>query len=340
MASSHPPSPVVVCFGELLARLSTSESTALADAQQLRLHFGGAEANVAVQLAELGVGARFVGQVPLNPLADAALEQLQRRRVDASHVLRGGHRLGLYFLEPGVGPRPSAVTYDRRGSAMTEVEPGLFDWERIFMGAEWFHWSGITAALGQGPAGVCAEAITAARRFGLKVSCDINYRASLWTPQEAAAVLPSLIQGSDLCFCGVNEANLLLGKGESPGGAIAPPQAAQEVAAQWNLKEVAMLIRSGATADGGQLQGLLWDGGCAHVSAVHELSVVDRIGSGDCFAGAMLYAKMQGMLPGARVAFATAAAVWKHTIPGDWSRGRAAQLQALAEGKGGGIVQR
>jgi 2-dehydro-3-deoxygluconokinase len=330
----------LVCFGEVLARLATRDFLPLADAHQLELHFAGAEANVAAQYSAFGGPASLATRMPDNRLADACLERLRARGVDVVSVLRGGSRVGLYFLEPGFGARASVITYDRAHSAISEVRPGQFDWEAILSGAAWFHWSGITPPLGASTAQVCAEAIAAARRLGVKVSCDVNYRGALWTMEEAAAVMPELVRGSDLLFCGATEARMILGARTEAIGDESYAALTRSITEEYGVEKVAMLIRTGDTAHGGTLRGLGSFQGTAAFSRQHELAVVDRIGSGDSFAGAFLFACASAMEPQAAVEFATAAAVWKHTIPGDWNRASVAEIEALAGGAGGAFVKR
>jgi len=330
----------LVSFGELLARLSTPDYLPLDDAPSLLLHFAGAEANVAVQFAVFGGHAVFVSRLPQNRLADAALEKLRARGVGAADILRGGDRMGVYFLEPGFGPRASVITYDRSHSAMTEIQPGMFDWENILADASWFHWSGITPALGSGAAAACAEARDVALKMGLKISCDVNYRRALWSVEAAASVLPALVRGTHLLFCGANEARQILGAEGPRAGEDSFAELAKSLTQKHDIREVGMVIRTGETAHGGTLRGMLFDGQQAVFSRNHELAVVDRIGTGDSFAGAMLHARMRGLAAQEAVDFATAAAVLNHTIPGDWARGSIEEVEALANGASGGVVRR
>jgi 2-dehydro-3-deoxygluconokinase len=330
----------LVCFGEVLLRLSTPDYLPLADAAALNLHFAGAEANVAVQYAALGGEVSLVSRVPDNRVSEVLLEKLRARGVLTRGVLKGGTRLGLYFLEPGFGARASVITYDRAHSSMATVEPGMFDWEAALSGAEWFHWSGITPALGSHAPTVCAEAVGVARRLGVKISCDLNYRSALWSPDEAAKVMRPLVQGLDLCICGASEARSILGAPPGGEGDLLHERAASWVASTYGIGAVASPIRSGETAQGGTLRGGLFDGTKMAFSRTHELSVVDRIGAGDSFAGALLFAHAAGRTAQESVEFATAAAVWKHTVPGDWIRGSLSDIEALAAGAGGAVVKR
>ncbi|MEY5027632.1 MAG: 2-dehydro-3-deoxygluconokinase [Verrucomicrobiota bacterium] len=341
-ASSTP--PALVCLGEILARLSTPNHLPLADTPALELHFGGAETNVAVQFSELGASAALVSLLPRSPLADAALEKIAARRVDTRHVFRQGNRMGLYFLESGHGARPSTVTYDRTHTAFSMLRPGLFAWESILSGARWFHWSGITPPLGDACAAACEEAITAARTLGVKVSCDVNFRAGLWSPAQAAATLPPLVANADLCLCGATEAQTLLGATPSPDADSEEArfvEVARSMQARHGVKVVAMLIRGGKTADEGSLRGLLVDSsGTPFLSRTHPAPALGRIGSGDSFAGALLFALNAEWPPSECVEFAAAAAAWKHSVAGDWSRGGVPAIQALALGASGATIRR
>ncbi len=341
--------PRLVCFGEVLARFSTRNFLPLADATELEVHFAGAEANVAAQFAAFGGDASLVTRFPSNRFATACQERLRARGVSLSHCLHGGARLGLYFLEPGIGARSSVITYDRAHSAFSEIAPGMFDWEACLANAHWFHWSGITPPLGPQTAAVCAEAVAAARKLGLQVSCDINYRGALWSMEQAASILPPLIHGTDLLFCGATEARKILRASDacsvsdtsSASGSDEGLQAlAESLKSLHAVKHVAMLVRSGETADGGTLRGMFSTPTSTAFSRTHELSVVDRIGSGDSFAGALLHAVSHTLPTAEAVEFATAAAVWKHTIPGDWNRGSLEEIRALALGAGGAFVRR
>ncbi len=330
----------LVCFGEVLARFSTPDHLPLADAPVLNLHFAGAEANVAVQFAALGGEAVLITRVPDNRLADSLLEKLRARGVRTDGVLRGGGRLGLYFLEPGFGPRASVITYDRANSSMATIARGMIDWEETLKGAAWFHWSGITPALGPETPDVCAEALVAARKLGLKVSCDLNYRSALWTTEAASRVMRPLVKDLDLCICGASEARSILGAPDAGGGDGGLALLADWLRDHYGIRSLATPIRTGETAQGGTLRGMYWDGETFAFSRTHELSVVDRIGAGDSFAGALLYALVTRKSAQQAVEIATAAAAWKHTIPGDWFRGSLADVEALAGGAGGAVVKR
>jgi 2-dehydro-3-deoxygluconokinase len=340
MAENAEVSGRLVCFGEVLARFSTQDYLPLVDATALNLHFAGAEANVAVQFSALGGEAALISRLPENRLAETLLEKLRARGVQTRGIVRGGARLGLYFLEPGFGARASVITYDRANSSMATARPGMFDWLTALKGADWFHWSGITPALGPETAAVCAEAMAAARSLGVRVSCDLNYRSALWTSEEASRVMRPLVEGLDLCICGASEARSILGAPVGGEGESLHFRAASWLSETYGMRSVATPIRSGETAQGGTLRGMYFDGTAPVFSRIHELSVVDRIGAGDSFAGALLHARCAGRGARESVEFATAAAVWKHTVPGDWMRGSWSDIEALATGAGGAVVKR
>ena len=338
----------IVCFGEVMLRLTTPGFTTLADAPSLGLAFGGAEANVAVQLAQFGRSVAFVSRLPENGPGDRCIEELRGRGVDTGAVLRGGSRIGVYFLEQGVGQRPGKVTYDRRHSAVSEMQPGMVDWDAVFAGAKWFHWSGITPALGAGCAALCAEACIAAKKRGLTVSFDVNYRAKLWSREAAAAALRPLMRHVDVCIAGESDAVDILGVENQPGDeAQRLPAVARALAELHGFKTVIMSCRAGDSATHVTFRGMIHtDGACAPAAAGsvfsrrHEITVVDRVGAGDSFTGGIICAMLRGDEPARAIEFAAATAAWKHTIPGDWNRGTVAEIEALAGGSGGGRIGR
>ena len=333
--------PDVICFGEVMLRLSAPHFQRFADATFLDLGWGGAEANSAVQLAQLGISTALVSRLPENDLADRCVGALKSRGIDTSHVLRGGERLGVYFVEPGASGRPTKVIYDRQHAAIRDAEPGMFDWDTIFSGAKWFHFSGITPALGDGCAAVCAEACRAAKAHGLTVSFDVNYRARLWPRARAAEVLLPLMEYVDVCVSGEDEAVNVLGAESMEEEETARiPAIAASLAKRHGFKTVAMTCRSSASASDTTFRGMLYTGAGPHFSRQHQISIVDRIGTGDAFAGGLIFALLRGDAPDDAIEFATAAGAWKHTIPGDWNRVTLEELETLASGLGGGRVQR
>ena len=331
----------IVCFGEVMLRLTTPHFSTLADAPSLDVSFGGAEANVAVQLAQFGRNAAFVSRLPENGLGDRCIAELRGRGVDTGAVLRGGARIGVYFLEPGVGQRPGKVTYDRRHAAIAEMKPGMVDWDAVLDGAKWFHWSGITPALGAGCAALCEEACTAAKKSGITVSFDVNYRAKLWSREAAAAALRPLMRHVDVCVAGESDAVDILGVAQQSGDEEERlPATARALAEMHGFRTIGMSCRAGDSATHTTFRGMIHSGGTSAFSRRHEITVVDRVGTGDSFTGGLIHALLRGDEPAPAIEFAAATAAWKHTIHGDWNRGAVAEIETLAGGAGGGRLGR
>jgi 2-dehydro-3-deoxygluconokinase len=326
----------VVTFGELMLRLTPPGHLRLGQTPHFEITFGGAEANVAVILAQLGGSAEFVTKLPDNEVAQRAIHELRGLGVGVGKIVRGGDRIGVYYLEQGASQRPGKVIYDRAHSAIAQAAPWDFAWDAILAGAQWFHWSGITPALSPSAEKATAQALVAARRAGLRVSFDLNYRAKLWRdPQHAGEVLAPLMAGVELCVTSVEEARTVFGI-----EAADEAQAAAALCAKFGFKTVALTQRQGSTADVTSWGATLFREGRAFVSPRHEINNVDRVGAGDSFTGALIFALLRGDAPQKAVDFAVAASTLKHTIPGDYARFTLAEVEALAAGAGGGRVQR
>ncbi len=326
---------MLVTFGELMLRLTTPGRQRFAQAESFEVTFGGAEANVAVTVAQLGGGAEFLTKLPENPVAQRALDELRALGVRVDRSVRGGDRIGVYFLEQGVGQRPGNVIYDRAGSAIAMADPAEFDWESLLAGASWLHWSGITPALSDKAAELTREAVVAARRLGIRVSFDMNYRAKLWTQERAGQVLRPLVEGAHLCLCGPEEARGILGvksEGEHP--------VAQELMERYGFKQVAMSRRRAEHADACQWGGAFFEGGQFWETPWHEVKIVDRLGAGDSFTGGLIFGLLRGQSPGDALNLAVAVSALKHTIPGDYARVNLHEAMALVNGVGGGRVRR
>jgi 2-dehydro-3-deoxygluconokinase len=331
---------VVVTLGEIMLRLSTPGHQRFPQARHLEMNFGGAEANAAVMIAQLGAPARFITRLPENELAQAALDELRGLGVGVDQVVRGGDRLGVYFLEHGASQRAGKVIYDRAHSAMAEAQPRDFDWPVIFQGASWFHWSGITPALSANAAALVAEACLAAKKLGLTVSFDLNFRAKLWNAARAGEVLAPLMAHVDLCLTSAEEARSVFGLPLDPQGADREEKAARSLQERFGFKTVALTMRQADTADSTSWGAMLWSEGRAHFSRRHEIQIVDRVGAGDSFTGALIFALQRNDRPQTALEFAVAASALKHTIAGDYNRVSLAEVEALAAGGGGGRVQR
>ncbi len=326
----------VVTFGELMLRLTPPGRQRFAQAPHFEITFGGAEANVAVLIAQLGGRADFVTRLPANDLAQRAINELRGLGVGTSHIARGGGRIGVYYLEQGASQRAGKVLYDRAHSAIAEAQVGEFDWEKIFAGARWFHFSGITPALSPATAELTAEACAAARHLGLTVSFDLNYRAKLWTCEQAGAVLTPLMQHVDLCVTSAEEARAVFNLECSDD----PVDAAGKLRGRFDFKTVALTQRSGSLACSTGWGAMLFADGTPHFSRRHEIGVIDRVGAGDSFTGALIFSLLRGDAPAQAIEFAVAASTLKHTIPGDYALLTLGEVEALAAGADGGRVQR
>jgi 2-dehydro-3-deoxygluconokinase len=326
---------LLVTFGELLLRLTTPGHERFAQATRLAVDFGGAEANVAVMVAQLGGQASFVTKLPDHEIGQRAVDELQRHGVYTPHIVRGGGRIGLYYLEQGASQRASKVIYDRAHSALAEADPHDFSWPAILEGAAWFHWSGITAALSPACVEMLAEATATARAAGIKVSFDLNYRAKLWTPERAAAVLVPLMKHVDVCIVGEGEAASVFDT-----EAVSDELLAAALAGKFGFGTVCIPQRQASSASSTSFGALLYTNGASHRSRRHEITIVDRVGAGDALTGGLIFALMRGDAPAEAVEFAAAAGALKHTVPGDFPLLNLAEVAALAGGRDGGRVLR
>lgn len=337
----------VITFGEIMLRLAPPGHQRFVQAQSFEASYGGGEANVAVSLAGFGLDAAYVTKLPAHPLGQCALNSLRRYGVDTALITRGGERLGVYYLEKGASQRPSKVVYDRAASAIALAQPEDFDWEAIFEGADWFHFTGITPALGGQLPAICAAACTAARAKGLKVSCDLNYRRNLWSREEAGRVMAGLMEQVDLCIANEEDAadvfgiraagaDLTAGKVDHAGYR----QVAKTLAERFGFERVAITLRESLSASDNNWAGMLYAGGGCHFSKKYPVHIVDRVGGGDSFAAGLIYALLDGRGDAAAIEFAVAASCLKHSIEGDFNLVELAEVEKLAAGDGSGRVMR
>ena len=324
----------VVSFGELMLRLSPPGQERLFQSPRLRTFFGGSEANVAVSLAHFGVRSDYVTRLPHGPVGDAALAALRAEGVGCRGVLRGGERLGIYFVESGADIRPLRVVYDRAGSAFARLNPEELDWDGLLHGADWLHLSGITPALGEGPARAAQEAAAAARARKVKVSVALNYRPALWTGRDPVPVTRALVRGCDLVIGNPGAVQAMLGLG--PGGGAdaesdgALRETAEAIARGLGCHQVALTRREVASASEHGWSAALHDcTGTLHRSRRWQVRVTDRVGGGDSFAAALIHALLEGRGAAQALEFATAASALKLTIPGDFNRVTADEVDAL-----------
>ena len=336
---------MVVTFGEIMMRLATPGYLRVSQAPHLELTYGGGEANVAVSLANYGLETQFVTRLPKNDMAQRAINELRGLGVGTRHIVRGGERIGIYFLESGASQRASKVTYDRAHSAIAGIQPGEVDWDQVFQGAHWFHWTGITPALGDSAAAVTREACEAAKKHGLTISTDLNYRKKLWSREKAGQVMGGLMEFVDVCIANEEDAESVFGiKGaEVTSGQIEHGQyedVARQLTARFNFKQVAITLRESFSASHNGWSAMLYTGGESHFSRRYDMSIVDRVGGGDSFAGGLIFALLRGDAPEKAINFAVAASCLKHSVPGDYNRVTLEEVETLARGDASGRVQR
>ena len=347
----------VVTFGEIMLRLSTPGFTRFTQAQSYDASFGGGEANVAVSLAHFGHDARFVCKLPTHEIGQAAVNRLRQYGVDTRFVARGGERVGIYFLETGASQRPSKVVYDRAHSAVSEMDASEVDWDAAFEGADWFHWTGITPALGPKPQAAVERACRAAKAAGATVSCDLNFRSKLWTTEEAQATMRPLMEFVDVCIANEEDADRSLGVRTEGSGAEAAASAeldeagyarlAERLRSEFGFDAVAITLReSHSASDNGWSAIILGGAGSARPvgeavrSRVYDVRLVDRVGGGDSFAAGLIHGLLTKDAAEEALSFAVAASALKQTIPGDLNLTSAQEVEKLARGSGSGRVER
>jgi 2-dehydro-3-deoxygluconokinase len=341
----------VVTFGEIMLRLATPEHQRFTQANSFCASYGGGEANVAVSLANYGISTEFVTRLPNNDLGLAVLMELKKHSVGTEHIIRGGDRLGIYFLETGAVARPSKVIYDRARSSIANIRPGMIDWEKVFKGEVWFHWTGITPAISEGAAAVCLEAVTMAKKMGLTVSCDLNYRKNLWKWGKAAAeVMPELVRSSDIILGNEEDAEKVFGikpgEGEISAGRV-DASAYRTVCEKMKhmfpkARRIIITLRGSVSADHNTWSGVMYDGEQMLTAPVYHIThIVDRVGGGDSFMGGLIYGLIS--YPGddqRALNFAVAASCLKHTIHGDFNMVSLAEVEQLMKGDASGRVVR
>jgi len=336
---------MVVTFGEIMMRLATPGYLRFSQSPHLELTYGGGEANVAVSLTNYGLQTQFVTRLPNNDMAQRAVNELRGLGVGTQHIVRGGERIGIYFLESGASQRASKVTYDRAHSAIAGIKPGDVDWDQVFQGAKWFHWTGITPALSDSAAAVTREACEAAKKHGLTVSTDLNYRKKLWSREKAGQVMGSLMEFVDLCIANEEDAESVfhIKGGEVTSGQIDHGQyedVARQLTERFKFKQVAITLRESFSASHNGWSAMLYTGGKSHFSRRYDISIVDRVGGGDSFGGGLIYALLRGDGPESAINFAVAASCLKHSISGDYNRVTLEEVETLAKGDASGRVQR
>ena len=337
----------VVTFGEIMLRLAPEGYYRFVQAESFGATYGGGEANVAVSLANYGMDAKFVTKLPKHEIGQAAVNALRRYGVDTSDIVRGGDRVGIYFLEKGASQRPSKVIYDRAGSAIATATTADFDWKKILEGAQWFHFTGITPALNDQVAAICLEACKTAKEMGLTVSCDLNYRNKLWSKEKAGQVMGGLCQYVDVCIANEEDAADVFGIKAADTDVTAGTvnregykDVSKQLADRFGFQKVAITLRESLSANDNNWSAMLYDGGEYYFSKKYKMHIVDRVGGGDSFGGGLICAAMNGYEPQAIIEFAVAASCLKHSIEGDMNMVSMDEVLKLAGGDGSGRVQR
>ena len=337
----------VVTFGELMLRLAPNGYYRFFQNDQMQATFGGGEANVAVSLANYGLDSVYVTKLPKHAIGQAAVDSLRYFGVDTSKVVRGGERVGIYFLEKGASQRGSVCIYDRAYSAISMSKPEDFDWDTIFDGADWFHFTGITPALGGNLVEICKQACIAAKAHGVKISCDLNYRGKLWTREEARTAMTELCQYVDVCISNEEDAKDVFGiEAENTdiyGGKLnheGYKSVAKQLMDKFGFEKVAITLRTSISASDNDWAGMLYDGENYYFSKSYHLHIVDRVGGGDSFGGGLIYALLSDKSGQQAIEFAVAASALKHSVEGDYNRVSVSEVEKLAGGDGSGRVQR
>jgi len=338
----------VVTLGEIMLRLAPPGFARFVQTDGFDASYGGGEANVAVALANFGLEAAFVTKLPAHEMGQAAVNALRRYGVDTRHIVRGGNRIGIYFLERGANQRASKVIYDRAGSAIAEATADEFDWDAIFDGADWFHFTGITPAISPEAAALCLAAAQAARAKNISVSCDLNYRKNLWTKAQANETMAKLMPYVTHCIANEEDAadvfNIHAPATDINAGALNHDgyiDVAKQLTARFGFAQVAITLRQSLSASHNNWGALLYDGTAAHFSPTYEITdIVDRVGGGDSFGAGLIYGLLNGFAPADALHFAVAASCLKHSIEGDFNHVSVAEVKALAAGNASGRVQR
>lgn len=337
----------VITFGEIMLRLAPEGYYRFVQAERYGATYGGGEANVAVSLANYGYDAKFVTKLPKHEIGQSAVNSLRRYGVDTSYIARGGERVGIYFLEKGASQRPSKVIYDRAGSSISTALSEDFNWDEIFEGVDWFHFTGITPALNDAVAEICLEACKKAKEKGITVSCDLNYRNKLWSKEKAGQVMGELCKYVDVCIANEEDAGDVFGIKASntdiTSGQVnheGYKEVAKELAERFNFKKVAITLRSSISANDNNWAAMLYDGSDYYFSKTYLMHITDRVGGGDSFGAGLIYASLEEYEPQAAVEFAVAASCLKHSIEGDFNQVSVEEVKKLAGGDGSGRVQR
>ena len=337
----------VVTFGELMLRLAPEGYLRFLQVEKFQATMGGAEANVAVSLANYGLHAQFVSKLPDHEIGQLAVNSLRKFGVDTSKVVRGGDRVGVYYCEKGASQRPSKVIYDRAGSSIATAKSEDFDWNEILDGVEWFHFTGITPALSDQVADITIEALKECKKRNITVSCDLNFRKKLWSKEKAGKVMGEICKYVDYCIANEEDAKDVFGI-EADDTDITSGKlnregyisVAKKLTDRFGFKGVAITLRESLSANDNNWSAMLYTGGVAYFSKKYAMHIVDRVGGGDSFGGGLIYSLVSGYDPQKTIEFAVAASCLKHSIEGDYNMVSKKEVETLAGGDASGRVQR
>ena len=344
----------VATFGEILLRLATPKKERFVQANSFDIDYGGGEYNVAVSLAQFGVPTKFITALPSNEIGEAAMNRIRSFGINTSAIRMEGERIGLYFLELGAAMRPSKIVYDRAESAISRIQPGIFDWEDAFSGIDWFHFTGITPALSKSAAETTMEAAKAAKELGLIVSADMNYRKNLWSPDEAQSVMKPLMEYVDIAIGNEEDAEKCLGviaEGQDVTAGELNPDAYRNVIdnliSNFGFSKVGITLRESISASDNNWSAVYFDtdqeiegGGLMHIGANYPVHMVDRVGGGDAFSAGIIYGNINNFTPEETLNFAVASSALAHTIHGDLNLVSLSEVEAIVKGDTSGRVQR
>lgn len=337
----------IVTFGEIMLRLAPVNYLRFVQSEQFEATYGGGEANVAVSLANYGMDAAFVTKLPTHEIGQAAVNSLRKFGVDTTKIVRGGDRVGIYYCEKGASQRPSKVIYDRAGSSIAMATTDDFDWTAIFDGVDWFHFTGITPALGDNVADICLNALKEAKRRGITVSCDLNYRKKLWSKEKAGEVMGKLMEYVDVCIANEEDASDVFGIKASDTDVTTGKvnhegykEVAKKLTERFGFKAVAITLRSSISANDNDWAAMLYKDNEFYFSKSYHMHIVDRVGGGDSFGGGLIYSMLTGKKNQDIIEFSVAASCLKHSVEGDFNMVSVSEVETLAKGDGSGRVQR
>ena len=337
----------IVGFGEIMVRLAPNGYMKILQADDFNVNYTGAEANVCVSLSRFGLETEFVTKLPNNDITDTALCKMRQFSVGVNKIVYGGDRVGLYYLERGASQRPSKVIYDRKYSSLSMASREDFDWDSIFEGADWFHFTGITAALSDNMPAICEDACKAAKKKGITISCDLNYRKKLWSREKAGQVMSKLVSYVDVLIGNEEDAEKMLGIHPANTDIIngkldykAYAAMAEEISRTYGVKKVAFTLRTSISASDNKWAAMLYADGQAYYSKEYMIHLIDRVGGGDSFGAGLIYSLYKNYEPQKAIEFAVAASCLKHTIELDFNLSTVDDVTKLMEGDGSGRVQR